>query len=142
MPEAITAGREVLEFELGPETYCVDIEYVEEIVETGTLTEIPNSPSYVKGVMDLRGRTTTIIDPTTVLDLSHEASGDRIIIFDPEQMEDTGAVGWVVDGADRVVRVEEERIEDAAPTDDAAINGVIKHDDEFVIYVDPTAIES
>lgn len=142
MSDAITAGREVLEFDLGTETYCVDIEYVEEIVETGTLTTIPNSPSHVEGVMDLRGRTTTIIDPTVVFDLPVDRDGDRIIIFDPDQMDDTGAVGWIVDGADRVVRIDEGRIEDTTVTNDEAVTGVIKHDDGFVIHVDPTVVGS
>ena len=64
---------QMLEFELGGETYCVDIGYVSEIVDRGSVTPVPNAPDFVEGVMDLRGRTTSIVDPKTLLNVGTES---------------------------------------------------------------------
>ncbi|MEM4781984.1 MAG: chemotaxis protein CheW [Halalkalicoccus sp.] len=134
-------GTQVLEFELGAETYCVDIGYVAEIVDTDELTRIPNSPPHVKGVMDLRGRTTSIVDPKTVFDIESTDEEKRIIVFDPEVTDSQGAIGWVVDEVYQVVTVDPEEVDDS-PLEDEAIEGVVKQDDAFVIWVSPDSISA
>lgn len=138
-----TAGEtvQVLEFELGTETYCVDIDYVAEIVDVGDLTIIPNTPDHVEGVMDLRGETTSIVNPKTVFDIAADGDRKRIIVFDSEQL-DGGATGWLVDEVYQVVRVEEGDV-DPAPVDDSdAIHGVVKRERGFVIWADPESVHS
>lgn len=130
---------QILEFRLGPERYCVDIEYVAEIVDEDDLTQIPNSPPHVEGVMDLRGRTTSIVDPTTVFDIQSSADEQRIVVFDPDSMGEQGAIGWLVDEVHQVSRVTTDEV-DSSPIEDESIRGVIKRDEEFVIWVHPTAV--
>ena len=137
-----TTGQ-VLEFELGGETYCVSIDYVTEIVDVGELTAVPNSPRHVKGVMDLRGRTTAIIDPKIVFDIAEEGEQRRIIVFDPDIVADQEAAGWLVDEVRQVRRVDPENVDPSpAGTDAKSIKGVIKRDDGFVIWVDPAAVHA
>lgn len=128
---------QVLEFGLGGESYCLDIAYIDEIVDAGELTRIPNSPPYVEGVMDLRGRTTTIINPKSVFDIDGEGGLNRIIVFDPEQTGEQGALGWVVDEVYQVVQVHEDDIDESMLTDDDAIRGIVKREDRFVVWVEP-----
>ncbi|RXK47245.1 chemotaxis protein CheW [Halorientalis pallida] len=139
------ATGQVLEFKLGPETYCVDIDYVTEIVDVGELTGLPNAPDYVKGVMDLRGRTTAIVDPKTIFDIDGaDADAQRIIVFDPEIIADRKAAGWLVDEVHQVVKLDPDTIEEAPDSGREAVRGVINHEDEdeagFVIWVDPQAV--
>lgn len=138
------ATNQVLEFKLGEETYCVSIDYVTEIVDVGELTSVPNSPPHVEGVMDLRGRTTSIIDPKVVFDIGDEGEAARIIVFDPEIAgDDQGAVGWLVDEVYQVSQVDPENV-DRSPTSEEvrSIKGVVKRDGAFIIWVDPTAIRT
>ena len=128
---------QILEFELGTETYCVDIDYVSEIVDRGELTPVPNAPHYVDGVMDLRGRTTSIVNPKALLNVSTDAESKRIIIFDSGVFDDDAAVGWVVDEVYQVVRIASEDVEDPPLEDDGAIEGIIKRDDKLVIWISP-----
>ncbi|ELZ26228.1 chemotaxis protein CheW [Halogeometricum pallidum JCM 14848] len=129
---------QVLEFKLGEETYCVDIEYVSEIVDKGSLTAVPNAPDYVDGVMDLRGRTTSIVNPKALLNLdTGEGESKRIIIFDSNKFEDDAAVGWLVDEVYQVVRVAREEIEEPPLEKDDSIEGIIKRDGELVIWISP-----
>jgi purine-binding chemotaxis protein CheW len=138
-----TTDGQVLEFKLGEETYCVSIDHVTEIVDIGELTAVPNSPPHVQGVMDLRGRTTSIVDPKVVFDIDTDREANRIIVFDPEIVEDQAAAGWLVDEVDQVVQVSGSDVDESPAADEEAIHGVIKGDDDsFVIWVDPAAVHS
>lgn len=128
---------QVLEFGLGAESYCLDIAYIDEIVDAGELTRIPNSPPHVEGVMDLRGRTTSIIDPKTVFDIEDEGDRSRIIVFDPEMTGDQGAIGWVVDEVYQVVQVTGDDIDETTLADEESIRGIVKREDRFVVWVEP-----
>jgi len=139
--QSATTGQ-VLEFRLGSETYCVSIDYVTEIVDIGELTSVPNAPSHVRGVMDLRGRTTSIVDPKVVFGIDDEGSEKRIIVFDPEIVEEQGAAGWLVDEVDQVVQVTSEQVDQSPANDTGSIRGVIKRDDSFVIWVDPAVVHA
>ncbi|MFB6299772.1 MAG: chemotaxis protein CheW [Halobacteriales archaeon] len=140
MAETAHKGVQVLEFRLGEETYSIDIDYVAEIVDMGDLTEIPNSPAHVEGVMDLRGRTTSIINPKTILNISDGTTGDRIVVFDPDHTGDQGAIGWIVDDVYQVVEVDHADVDDPSVADEEAVKGVIKKDDEFVVWLDPDTL--
>ncbi|QSG10855.1 Chemotaxis signal transduction protein [Halapricum desulfuricans] len=137
------ATNQVLEFQLGDETYCVSIDYVTEIVDVGELTSVPNAPPHVEGVMDLRGHTTSIVNPKVVFDID---GGDpsRIIVFDPEIADDEqGAVGWLVDEVHQVSQVDPENVDRSPTSDDIdSVRGVVKRDGGFVIWVNPDAIRT
>jgi purine-binding chemotaxis protein CheW len=138
-----TTDGQVLEFKLGEETYCVSIDYVTEIVDIGELTTVPNSPPHVQGVMDLRGRTTSIVNPKIVFDIDSDREPSRIIVFDPEIVEDQAAAGWLVDEVDQVVQVSGSDVDESPAEDKEAIHGVIKGEgEEFIIWVDPAAVHS
>ncbi len=131
---------QVLEFRLGDETYCVSIEYVTEIVDMGELTPIPNSPPHVEGVIDLRGNTTSIIDPKVGLGIGGEL-GERIVIFDSTIFEDDRSVGWAVDSVEEVSEIASEDV-DESPVDKDHIQGLIKRESEFVVWIDPRTVNN
>ena len=134
---------QVLEFELGEETYCVSIDYVTEIVDAGDLTQVPNAPPHVEGVMDLRGRTTSIVDPKAVFGIDGHGTEQRIIVFDPTIVADQAAAGWLVDEVFQVVQVEPDQVDDSPGQEgDGSVRGVVKRDDDFVIWVDPAAVHA
>jgi purine-binding chemotaxis protein CheW len=143
MSEAATRSRTVqlLEFELGDESYAVDIAHVAEIVDVNDLTVIPNSPPHVEGVMDLRGKTTTIIDPKAVFGIDGDGDRKRIVVFDRERTVAGKSIGWIVDEVDQVVEVDRDDVESSPVADDDAVRGVIKRDDDFVIWVRPTVLD-
>lgn len=133
---------QVLEFRLGAETYAISIDYIEEIAHVGDLTTIPNAPAHVTGVMDLRGRTTAVIDPKCLFEIDDDEEATRILVFDPERLPDGQAIGWAVDDVHQVVTVSPDEADDAPGVHHDAIRGVIKRDGRFVIWVDPDGFES
>ena len=141
--DASAEQMQVLEFELGGERYCVDIDYVSEIVDRGSVTEVPNAPEYVEGVMDLRGRTTSIVNPKTLLNVENdEEEAGRIVIFDASKFEDEAAVGWLVDEVFQVIRVSMDDVEAPPMERGDFIEGIVRRDDELVVWISPTKTES
>ena len=134
---AVRADREGVVFRLGDTEYCLEIDAVDEIVERGELTPLPNAAAHFEGVMDLRGETTTIFNPRTYFDVDGgDASGHRILILDQGEAN----VGWIVDGIDRVIEFASEAVESQVA--DGAVEGVLRRDDGFIIVVDPEVIEA
>jgi len=128
----------VLEFQLGDEYYCLDIEYIEEIVKEETITRVPNTPDFVEGVVDLRGQITTILNPKVTIEKEDTTPGDLIVVFDSGSFEDQGHVGWVVDDVRQVSPITDTQVSDP-PVDESYVNGVIDRgdDDQFVIWTSP-----
>ena len=127
----------VLEFGLGDGTYCLDIGVIDEIVDAGELTRIPNSPEHVEGVMDLRGRTTTIVDPKTLFSIEETGPRERIVVFDDDRVSESGTVGWIVDEVFQVRDVAAADVDQGTTADDGGVHGIVKSDGRFVVWVAP-----
>lgn len=145
-----TETTQVLKFALGEEDYCVDIDCVSEIVDGEGMTAIPESDPHVEGVMDLRGRTTTIVNPCAVLDTDSIGADalisdggveqNRIVVLDSETVSTEGTTGWVVSDVNEVMEVTEEALEAGNVGNTDLIRGLIKEDDGFTLWVDPNEL--
>lgn len=124
----------VLEFSLGERRYCMDISYVDEIVDADEeITPVPTADPQVVGVVDLRGTTTTVVDPKVTLNVDGETTGRRIIV-----LGDSGGRGLLVDDVHQVARVDAETVDDTTAM--AATRGVIRREDRFVVWIDPSKL--
>lgn len=140
---------QVLTFGIGEQDYCIDLEYVTEIVDGGQLTAVPNTPEHVEGVMDLRGQTTTIVNPLVLLeggtmdpdDLVTDGGENthRIIMLDSDLVDSSGAVGWLVSTVSAVTEIPVENLDAEGVTDADMFRGVVKREnsDGFLIWLDP-----
>ncbi|SIR19212.1 CheW protein [Haladaptatus litoreus] len=129
------AETQVVEFRLGDDICAINIDQVDSIVEVKRVTRIPRTSDSIEGVMDLRGTTTTIVNPKTVLGLPDSGTGDRVVVF---ETEDERSIGWVIDEVNQVVSVDETDVDDSVES--KSVHGVIRQDDEFVIWVKPSEI--
>ena len=87
-----------VEFILGHEYFAVNLFHTREVLTPSEITPLPSAPSYIKGVMDLRGSITTIIDLKTLMHITAESAStkrSRIIILDQEISEKP--IGILVD---------------------------------------------
>lgn len=127
----------VVEFVLGDDRYCLEIDHIEEIVEREAVTRVPNTPVAVEGVVDLRGTITTILDPKVTLGIDSEPGG-HILVFDPETFDDEEHVGWAVDDVTRVETIPETAVK-TAPADREHVRGVVDREDEdrLVVWTTP-----
>ena len=137
---------QILTFTLGEEAYCVPIEYVAEIVDDSTVRSVPNTDSHVEGVTDLRGETTTIIDPSELLEADTEAmltdggeTRNRVVVLDADSLGTDSSMGWLVSTVNEVREVATDAIETGSVTDSNLLRGFLKDesDDAFTIWLDP-----
>ncbi|MCQ3971320.1 chemotaxis protein CheW, partial [Klebsiella pneumoniae] len=78
---AMTDPRELIAFRIGDQEFCVDIRSVREIRGWAPATPLPQSPAYVRGVLNLRGAVLPIIDLSSRLGLgTAEPSARHVII--------------------------------------------------------------
>lgn len=137
MAVATQSGYEVLEFDLEGKRYCVTLDTVDEIVNNdGTITEIPNTAPEVVGVMDLRGETTTIVDPRVSLGRQTATQPKYVVVFESEDRP----VGWLIQDVYQVTTVDADHLDGSVGQ--GAVNGVFKRGDEFSIWVDPDDINA
>jgi purine-binding chemotaxis protein CheW len=103
---------DIVEFELGGERYALDIQLVREIVEMIPITPIPRAPSYISGVINLRGEITNIMNLNTLLNLPDREIRDnqKIIVLVPEAAGGNN-VGIIVDDVSSVIQVAESDID-------------------------------
>lgn len=95
----------VLVFSLAGEGYCININQAKEVIGCGEVTRIPNTPSFISGVINLRGDIIALVDPRYFLDLEikSKAKQQQIIVTDV-----TGScVGILVDKIEDAIDVEE-----------------------------------
>lgn len=136
---------EILEFDLGGESYAMDIGIAREIVEMLPITPIPRAPSHVSGLLNLRGEITTIINLHHLLGISpaKECKEQKIMVLIPDAFENT-SVGVIVDEVHSVLTVDEKNIDtnikgmDKQLTD--YVQGIIKLGEEDSIKSEDEAI--
>jgi purine-binding chemotaxis protein CheW len=103
--QAAAPERQVVALRLGDETYGLDIDAIHTVIIPQAITAVPKAPSFVKGVINLRGRILPVIDLRARFDMparSEEASRhSRIVIV---EVDGVGA-GLIVDAVSEVLRL-------------------------------------
>ncbi len=108
-----TAGK-FLTFKLAQESYGVEVVAIREIIRMQKITPVPQMPSHVKGVINLRGKVIPILDLRLKFGLPAEDSNERncVIVVDIDNPEGGSSVlGLVVDGVEEVVNISEDEAE-------------------------------
>ena len=136
--QKIVEKKEFLSFSLGREEYCIDILKVQEIRGYETVTPIPNTPAYMKGVINMRGIVVPIIDLRIKLNLeSVQYNQFTVIVI----LSIRGRiVGVVVDSVSDVLGFQPEDIKEApqlgAGIKTDYIEGLVTIDERMLIIVD------
>ena len=110
------AGREgkYLTFSLAGEEYGIGILKVKEIIGMMEITRVPQTPSYVQGVINLRGKVIPVIDLRQKFGLEAGEYTERTCVVVVEVLRDGGQVliGSVVDSVSEVLNIKEGEIEE------------------------------
>ncbi len=134
----IVEKREFLAFNLGRENYCIDILKVQEIRGYETVTPIPNTPAFMKGVVNLRGLIVPIIDLRIKLELA-SVTYDQFTVVIILNIRGR-VVGVVVDSVSDVVAIAAEDIKEAPQLGAAIktdyIDGLVTIEERMLIIVD------
>jgi chemotaxis signal transduction protein len=131
-----------LTFILNKEIFAIDIAKVREVLEFATVTRIPRTPDFMRGVINLRGNVVPVIDlkhkfgmgetertvDTCTIIVEVDAGGEQIVL------------GVMTDAVQEVFDIEKDQIEPppkiGTHVDTQFIKGMGKRDDEFLIILD------
>jgi purine-binding chemotaxis protein CheW len=128
----------IVGFRVGAETFGVPITCVHEIVRVPNITSVPDSPEFVEGVINLRGKIVSVVDlrkrfGETQLN-THKKN--RVIVVE----SDGKLVGLIVDAASEVLRIPNADIEPPPPvlqnSESSYVTGVGKYHGRLIILVD------
>jgi purine-binding chemotaxis protein CheW len=128
----------VIIFQLKDEEYAVPVQHVKSIERMQPITRIPRTVSFVKGVINLRGVVTPIIDLRSRFEIEEVSHTDttRIIIVSVGTIE----AGLIVDAANDVIDLDKESIEPppevVGGVDAEYIQGVAKIEKRLLILLD------
>ena len=135
------APQQYLTFTLGGEMFAVAILNVKEIIEFGTVTEIPMVPSFIRGVINLRGAVVPVIDLSCRFGgkTTQVARRTCIVIIELNDGETKHDIGIMVDAVSEVLEISASDIEPApafgAKIRTDFISGMGKVNGRFVIIL-------
>jgi len=130
---------QLVSFNLEKEEYGINVLMVREIIRMLNITRVPNTPHYVEGVINLRGKVIPIISLRRKFDLVEAEYDKRTRIM---VMEVVGEMmGFIVDEVSEVIRISEKEIQPPPPVVSSGIEqecmaGVINQTDRLLVLLD------
>ncbi len=139
-PEAHEEGKiiQLIVFNLGDEEFSADIDQVRDIVRAGSITTIPDSPDFIKGVTNVRGEIAVVIDLKRrfFLQPKEEVEEKHIVMTEQEK----NLFGLMVDEVTEVLRIPETEIKSTpelvTKIDRVYISGVLTLDNRLIMLLD------
>jgi len=151
---------QVATFHIGDEIFGVDILLTKEIGRIQEITDVPQSPDYILGLMNLRGQIVTVMDPGVFLGqdssvgpedrrliiLKNQAELDELyrndLISEPNTSKDTLAI--VIDKISDVLDIDESEIQGTPPNLSSVkkefVAGIIQQGKQLIILLDMGAL--
>ena len=145
---AVEEEQQYLTFTLGEEMFAIGILSIREIIEYGQLTDVPMTPPFIRGVINLRGAVVPVVDLAVRFGRAPRDVTKRtcIVIVDVTWAEGSQEMGVVVDAVSEVLEIPETDIE--PPPEFGAriridfIRGMGKVAGKFVVLLDANKVLS
>jgi len=140
--ESLLEANQFLTFKLDEEVFALDISKIREVLDFTTVTKVPNTPDFMRGVINLRGKVVPVVDLRLKfgLPMTEKTVNTCVIITEIEMEAETLVLGAMADSVQEVLDLEPEQIEPAprigTKLNTNFIRGMGKHNGEFIIILD------
>lgn len=130
----------------GAELYGITADRLSEITRLQEITEVPNAPDVIEGVINLRGLIVPIVDLRRHLKLPYEdlTTRARIVIIEVQSESDENSVGLIVDSVEEVRSIDHDMVDNetdvVSSIGNEFLRGVVKLDDSLIILLDIDAV--
>jgi purine-binding chemotaxis protein CheW len=144
----ITETRQYMTFRLGDELFAIDVAQVREVLEIAQITRVPTAPECMRGVVNVRGQATPVVDLRLRFGLveGSDTVHTRIIVMELELDGEATVLGGIADSVHEVIELEPGSI---GPPPRIAmrwrtefIQGMGKRGEDFIIILDVNAVFS
>ena len=129
---------QLVSFRLDQEEYGIEITKVQEIILMGEITRVPQTPHYIKGLINLRSTVIPIVDLRLRFTLQETEATDETRIMVVNVMGKT--IGIIVDAVSEVLRISQEQISPPPPTvaglEKDYLTGLVKLESRMLIMLD------
>ncbi|GAB4487890.1 MAG: chemotaxis protein CheW [Thermodesulfovibrionales bacterium] len=138
----ITETTQFLTYKLGEEIFALEISKVREVLDFTTITKVPRTPEFMRGVINLRGNVVPVVDLRLKFGMTatEQTVNTCIIIVEVEMDGETTILGALADSVQEVMELDPGQIEPAPKIGTRLrtdfIKGMGKRDDQFVIILD------
>jgi purine-binding chemotaxis protein CheW len=138
----INETRQYLTFKLNEEVFGVDVAQVREILDSINITKVPQTPEFMRGVINLRGSVVTVIDMNMKfgMKITEKTVNTCIVVVEVTIEGETTVIGALVDSVQEVFEIEPKNIEPAPKIGTKLrtefIKGMGKRDEKFIILLD------
>jgi len=132
---------QLVSFEVGAEEYAIPILAVQEINRMMAITRVPQSPAFVEGVINLRGKVIPVVDlrKRFNMPINENTGEERIIVVEVQGKNEARVIGFTVDKVNRVLRIGSNIVEPAPAmacgADSEYVLGVGKLDEGLLILL-------
>lgn len=139
---ARSAAAQYVTLGVGDEIFAVDVAQVREVLTVCPATRIPNAPSYMRGIIDVRGKSVPVIDMRARFGLpaAEDTHHTRIVVLEVEIAGRRRTVGALTDRVFEVATLEQDAIEPPPEVGERwgseFIRGVAHRGDSFVVILD------
>lgn len=140
--DTVAETTQYLSFRLGEETFAVDVAKVREILDFDTITKVPQTPDFMRGVINLRGSVVPVVDMRLKFGMSRteQSVNTCIVVMEVVTEGETIILGSLADSVQEVLDLEPEQIE-PAPRIGTRLNteflkGMGKHNEQFIMILD------
>ncbi len=137
-----TAISQYLTFTLDTEQYAVEVNKVKEVLEYKTVTKVPRTQDFMRGVINLRGSVVPVVDLKLKFGMGETEQGEAtsIVVMEIDVRNETVVLGALADSVQEVIELDGAQIEPAPQIgtriDTDFIKGIGKQDDKFLIILD------
>jgi purine-binding chemotaxis protein CheW len=138
----LSGAQQFLTFKLGEEIFAVEVAKVREILDVSTITKVPQTPEFMRGVINLRGGVVPVIDLRLKLGMSgtEQTVNTCIIVQEISLDDETVVLGTLADSVQEVFDLDGEGIEPAprigTKLHTEFLQGMVKHNDGFIMLLD------
>jgi purine-binding chemotaxis protein CheW len=138
----ITETRQYLTFKLGHEIFATDVAKVREVLDFTTITEIPRTPAFMSGVINLRGSVVPVVDMRLCLEMSktERTTNTCIVVLEVLLDRESIVIGALADSVEEVIDLEPDQIKPAPRIGTQIrtdfIRGMGKRDEQFIMILD------
>ncbi|MGB0766403.1 MAG: chemotaxis protein CheW [Phycisphaeraceae bacterium] len=132
---------QLVSFVVGAEEYAIPILAVQEINRMMDITRVPQSPAFVEGVINLRGKVIPVVDlrKRFGMPINDNTGDERIIVVEVQGETEARVIGFTVDKVNRVLRIGSDIVEPAPAmatgADSEYVLGVGKLDEGLLILL-------
>lgn len=142
MKKEAVQSQSYLTFHLGQEIFAVNVNNLLSILELTKITKVPHSPSYMKGIINLRGMVLPVVDMRSRFDMEEKDydTNTCILVLELSKNDEHFRIGAIVDNVNEVIEFEQDQISPPPFIGQKSFSdfliGMAQKGDDFVMVLD------